>query len=258
MTRCRKPHAFTLIELLVVVSVIALLIALLLPALGVARAAARRGVCLSNLRSLGQMTFVYAADFNAALPLHGYGPRNPDNKLSHAHACQKIFYNSKWGADPIRHPVNFGLLFDGDYISEPRFMYCPDQRYEQYTFEHPLYQEYWNTKDTLKTQVFSSYIYDPNPDMDKPYSDASMPPEAPTTDLLRPRMILGMDFLGTQTNRLAHQDFDPGWNLVRGDGSGEWVYSQRVYDLTPGFHWHSRWAKFLPARDILEDGGDDN
>jgi hypothetical protein len=238
------------------VSIIALLIALLLPAIGLARSAAQRAVCLANLKSLGQNVFVYAADFDGSLPLHGYGPRNPDNNLSHAHACQKIFYNSMWGNDPIRHPINFGLLFHNDYIHEPRWLYCPGQRYEKYTFEHPLYQEYWNTKDTLKTQVFSSYIYDPNPDMTEPYTDKSVPPEAPTTEKVRSRAILGMDFLGRQTNRFAHQDLGPGWNVVRGDGSGEWVESQTVFDLAPGFHPHSRWRTFLPARDILEDGGD--
>jgi len=57
-----KRRSFTLIELLVVVAIIALLIALLLPALGRARELARRAMCAANLKEITTALNVYARD----------------------------------------------------------------------------------------------------------------------------------------------------------------------------------------------------
>ncbi len=84
----QQPHvsrrsAFTLIELLVVVAVIGLLISVLLPALGGARAAAQNSVCQNNKRQLVLALNTYASDYDFKFPpVLNLAPDPETNKLN--------------------------------------------------------------------------------------------------------------------------------------------------------------------------------
>ncbi len=73
MSRQPRRTAFTLIELLVVISIIALLIGILLPALGAAREAARLMKCTVNTRSFAQAEVTFGADNKGMIPRGGFG-----------------------------------------------------------------------------------------------------------------------------------------------------------------------------------------
>src|SRR5213082_2530588 len=71
-------RGFTLIELLVVIGIIAVLAALLLPALSTAKLAANRIACVDHLRQLGLAAAMYVQDFDGYYPSSNSTNKWPD------------------------------------------------------------------------------------------------------------------------------------------------------------------------------------
>lgn len=67
--RHATPAGFTLLEILIVIAVIGILAGLLFPVFLTARANARRAICQNNLKQIGLALFLYASDYDSALPM---------------------------------------------------------------------------------------------------------------------------------------------------------------------------------------------
>jgi prepilin-type N-terminal cleavage/methylation domain-containing protein/prepilin-type processing-associated H-X9-DG protein len=124
-----RRTGFTLIELLVVIAIIALLISILLPALGRARDSARTTTCLANQHSLGQAYVLYINDYKDALPGAETDRSTMPNswvdwpKDAAGAYLTSAQLNAATDVDAQKRGIQDGVLYP--YLNDVRAYHCP-------------------------------------------------------------------------------------------------------------------------------------
>lgn len=113
----RAAGGFTLIELLVVIAIIAILAAMLMPALSKAKGKAQRTKCISNQRQIGMAFVMYADDNTERFPMHdgwaAVGGRRPT--LPYGAGVAASYGGEQWETN---RPLN-------RYAANPDLFHCP-------------------------------------------------------------------------------------------------------------------------------------
>lgn len=235
-----RSLAFSLIELLVVVSILAILIALALPAMGQAREAARRAVCAVNQKSLAQA-------------IHGFSVSHRGKAfLGYWFEKQGNYFVNINGVDGRNRPdLGFGplgFLSMEDLLDKPDWLLCPSQKHalfeqfkdsrdpdhiDQLVNQWPILTEpfsdgrYRNTRSTYGTRPVSNLAVNIQPATLRYNIELYREQELLVTlSEYASKVILSDVISRPEFVDLAHGN---GVNAARGDGSVSWI-NRSVFD----------------------------
>ncbi|MCD4831261.1 MAG: type II secretion system GspH family protein [Anaerohalosphaeraceae bacterium] len=255
----RGKGGFTLVELLVVISIIAMLLAILMPSLQQARDQAKRILCASNMKQINLLLQMYAEDYSGKLPPYtiaelsnvekNYAPKGP---------YASYFAYDFDGKDPA-WTDNLATLYDLKYVTSTDVFYCSGQRDPYYI--QKSYPEPWKTRPVnppgtdLFSKVRSSYIYNPNVKkamIDGTKTNVQM--YRKIIDFPRDKIIL-TDVIHSQDGNVSIAHGKCGWNMSFIDGHSIYSTCQEAYDyMLKGDTWND-WPLTKHVIKLVQEAG---
>jgi prepilin-type N-terminal cleavage/methylation domain-containing protein len=256
--RSHRP-AFTLTELLIVIGLIAMLISLLMPVLGKARAAANAATCLSNLRQLGAGWQMYTSENRGRLLEYQYStPTTPDSAWNGYWLGALDTYKVRGGAllcpsakEPIPYAQtnkgygNVNFAWSGKWLGVGNVVRFNPAIYRvgSYGFNKYLTVGGKFSKDLKSTQITAvKPLYNVPVLFDSVFIDAYPSNYSPDSPPPAPPNLNGSNF---PAGHPEHWKFllarhGKGIDVYLADGSARWTPLEETYMLT----WKADWISY--------------